>query len=126
MTNAATKTYRVGVIERALAYYEVEAEDARSAAENWQDGEFRDRDDEALDTDGPCNVRERQPDGTWMLLPPSDWEPEPRSAVPELLEALQRAEFLMRRVSDGDHRALENLRSAADQARAAIAKATAA
>ena len=46
-----------------------------------------DRDDEALDSDGPCNVCERQPDGTWMLLPPSDWEPEPRSGVPELLEA---------------------------------------
>src|SRR5262249_48376830 len=38
MTNTATKTYYVGVIERAIAYYEVEAEDARAAAENWQDG----------------------------------------------------------------------------------------
>jgi hypothetical protein len=46
-----------------------------------------------------------------------------RKAVPALLAALQRAEFLMRRVSDGDHRALENLRSAADQARDAIARA---
>ena len=40
MNNTATKTYLVGVIERAMAYYEVEAEDARPAAENWQDGEF--------------------------------------------------------------------------------------
>ena len=47
MTNIATKTYLVGVIERAIAYYEVEAEDARTAAENWMDGEFHDRDDEA-------------------------------------------------------------------------------
>ncbi len=46
-----------------------------------------------------------------------------RKAAPALLVALQRAEFLMRRVSDGDHRALENLRSAADQARDAIAQA---
>ena len=46
-----------------------------------------------------------------------------RKAAPALLAALQRAEFLMRRVSDGDHRALENLRSAADQARDAIAQA---
>ena len=37
MTTTATKTYRVAVIERAIAYYEVEAEDARSAAENWDD-----------------------------------------------------------------------------------------
>jgi hypothetical protein len=47
------------------------------------------------------------------------------SAAPVLLVALQRAEFLMRRVSDGDHRALENLRSAADQAQAAIDEAIA-
>ena len=45
-------------------------------------------------------------------------------AAPEMLEAPRRAEFLTRRVSDGDHRALENLLSAADQARAAIAEAT--
>jgi hypothetical protein len=47
------------------------------------------------------------------------------AAAPDLLEALQRAEFLMRRVYEGDHHALENLLSAAAQARAAIAKATA-
>ena len=74
MTITATKTYQVAVIERALAYYEVEAEDARTAAENWQDGEFDDRDDEALDTEGPCSVREQQPDGTWRKLPKSEWE----------------------------------------------------
>ena len=43
MTTTATKTYLVGVIERAIAYYEVEAEDARSAAENWQEGELTTR-----------------------------------------------------------------------------------
>ncbi len=37
-----------------------------------------------------------------------------------------RAEFLMRRVADGDHRALRGLRSAADQALAVIAKLPAA
>jgi hypothetical protein len=77
MTNTATKTYLVGVIERAIAYYKVEAEDARTAAENWQDGEFHDRDDEALDTEGPCNVREKQPDGKFLMLPPSQWEAAP-------------------------------------------------
>jgi hypothetical protein len=74
MTNTATKTYLVGVIERAIAYYKVEAEDARTAAENWQDGEFHDRDDEALDTEGPCNVREKQPNGTWRIVSPTEWE----------------------------------------------------
>ena len=80
MTNTATKSYLVGVIERAIAYYMVEAEDARAAAENWQEGEFHDRDDEALDSEGPCNIRERQPNGTWRKLQPSEWEAKsPRS-----------------------------------------------
>jgi hypothetical protein len=74
MTKTATKTYLVGVIERAISYFEVEAEDARTAAENWQDGEFRDRDDEALESEGPCNVREKQPDGSFLKLPRSLWE----------------------------------------------------
>jgi hypothetical protein len=77
MINIATKTYLVGVIERAIAYYEVEADNARTAAENWEDGEFHDRDDEALESEGPCNVRVKQPDGTWMKLSPSEWEAEP-------------------------------------------------
>lgn len=77
MTNTATKTYRVGVIERAIAYYEVEAADARSAAENWEEGEFHDRDDEALESEGPCNVRVEQPDGTWRKVPRSEWEEVP-------------------------------------------------
>jgi hypothetical protein len=76
MSIIATKTYMVAVIERALAYYLVEADDARSAAENWQEGDFRDRDDEALDTEGPCTVREKQPDGRWRTLSPSEWEVE--------------------------------------------------
>jgi hypothetical protein len=74
MTTIATKTYHVGVVERALAYYTIQAEDARTAAENWQDGEFIDLDDEALDTEGPCNVLERQPDGSCRKVPPSEWE----------------------------------------------------
>ena len=41
----------------------------------------------------------------------------------EWREALERAEFLMRRVADGDHHALENLRDAAESARAALAAA---
>jgi hypothetical protein len=69
MTNIATKAYLVGVIERAIAYYKVEAEDARTAAENWQEGEFWDRNDEALEAEGPCDVREQQPDGTFVVLP---------------------------------------------------------
>jgi hypothetical protein len=81
MTDTATKTYHVAVIERALAYYEVEAESPRDAAENWSDGEFYDRDDEALETEGPASVRERQPDGTWRKVPRSEWEDEPPPAV---------------------------------------------
>ncbi len=77
MTNIPTKTYQVTVIERALVYYEVESESPRAAAENWQDGEFYDRDDEALDSEGPTIVRERQPDGSWRRVPPPEWEPEP-------------------------------------------------
>ncbi len=77
MTKTATKTYLVGVIERAISYFEVEAEDARTAAENWQEGEFWDRDDEALESEGPCNVREKQPDGTFLKLPRSQWEAVP-------------------------------------------------
>jgi len=80
MTKTATKTYLVGVIERAISYFEVEAEDARTAAENWQDGEFHDRDDEALEAEGPCNVREEQPDGTWLKVPSSVWEAIPTAA----------------------------------------------
>ncbi len=82
MTNSVTKTYYVGVIERAISYYEVDAEDARTAAENWQDGEFSDRDDEALESEGPCNVREKQPDGSWLKLPPSEWEAGSQSDNP--------------------------------------------
>src|SRR5271170_6836758 len=89
MTTTATKTYLVGVIERAIAYYKVEAEDARTAAENWQDGEFHDRDDEALDSEGPCNVRERQANGGWMKLPPSEWEAESPADCPTMLAALE-------------------------------------
>ena len=76
MTDTPTKTYLVGVIEHAIAYYEVEAEDPRTAAENWQEGEFQDRDDEALSSEGPCNVRVEQPDGAWAKLPRSEWEDE--------------------------------------------------
>lgn len=86
MTKNATKTYQVTVIERALAFYEVEAEDARSAAENWSDGEYGGRDDEALDTEGPTSVRERQPDGTWRKVPEPEWKDEP---VPPAQDGLQ-------------------------------------
>ena len=77
MTKTATKTYLVGIIERAIAYYKVKAEDAQTAAENWEEGDFWDRDDEALESEGPCNVREEQPDGTLLMLPSSDWEADP-------------------------------------------------
>jgi hypothetical protein len=80
MTNTATKTYQVTVIERALAFYEVEAESPRDAAGNWSDSEFEGRDDEALETEGPSSVRERQPDGSWRKVPRSEWEDEPPAA----------------------------------------------
>jgi hypothetical protein len=80
MTNTPTKTYIVGVIERAIAYYKVEAEDARTAADNWSEGDFWDRDDEALDTEGPCNVREDRPDGSCLTIPASEWDDAPAAA----------------------------------------------
>lgn len=70
------KTYIVGVIDRAITYYAVEAEDARTAAENWQDGQVWDRDDAALECEGPCSVREQQPDGTLRTVPPAEWADE--------------------------------------------------
>lgn len=45
------------------------------------------------------------------------------AASPKLLDALERAEFLMRRVWEGDHQALRKLPSAARQARKAITSA---
>jgi hypothetical protein len=86
MTNTATKTYRVAVIERALAYYEVEAESPRAAALDWEDGEFRDRDEEALAAEGPAIVRERRPDGTWRTVPRSEWEDDPPAAADAAVE----------------------------------------
>jgi hypothetical protein len=80
MKKPETKTYLVGVIERAISYFQVKAEDARTAAENWQEGEFWDRDDEALESEGPCNVREEQPNGTFLKLPTSQWDAAPTAA----------------------------------------------
>ena len=40
----------------------------------------------------------------------------PSVVLLKMVESLERAEFLMRRVSEGDHRALENLGNAADDA----------
>lgn len=70
---STTKTYRVSVIERAIAYYEVEALDASTAAENWYDGQYLDRDDEVLETEGPCDVLEYCPDGKRRKVPQSEW-----------------------------------------------------
>src|SRR5215469_4303702 len=56
MTKNATKIYEVTVIDRFYAHYRVEAEDARAAADNWGDGEFAGRDDNAFDDEGPCGV----------------------------------------------------------------------
>jgi hypothetical protein len=90
MTKTTSKIFLISVIEPAIAYYRVEAEDARTAARDWEDGEVKDRDDEALESEVPCTVRERQPDGTWRIVPPSDWEdgaPAATAAVPRLLAA---------------------------------------
>jgi hypothetical protein len=80
MTNHATRIYEVTVIDRFHAHYRVEAEDARAAADNWGDGEFKGRDDEPFDDEGPCAVRERQTYGTWREVPLSEWEPAPEIA----------------------------------------------
>lgn len=94
MNTSATRTYLVGVIERSLSYFKVEAANAVEAAENWQDGEFWDCDDESLESEGLCNVREEQANGRLVMLPRSQWEaaiPETeddrlRRAGPDLLE----------------------------------------
>jgi|SRR5579875_1141077 len=70
-------TYRVGVIERAIAYYEVEAGDAREAAGNWDQGEFCGTADGSAEYEETCSVRELQPDGTWRKVPGPEWEPAP-------------------------------------------------
>jgi hypothetical protein len=57
-----------------------------------------------------ANARVEAPSSSQLVLPP-------------VLEALERAEFLMRRVHDGDHQALRNLPSASKQARTALARA---
>ncbi len=124
MTNISTKTYLVGVIERAIAYYTVEAEDARSAAENWHDGEFHDRDDEALESEGPCNVRVKQPNGRWMKLPPSEWEAEPTTAAPAMLKALEAFIEADKLAEECGEWKWENLDHAFKLARAAIIDAT--
>jgi hypothetical protein len=93
-----TRTFRVAVIERALAYYEVEAESPRDAAESWADGEFYDCDDEALDTEGPTIVRERHPDGTWRRVPPSEWQDPPEAVRFDDFEIEPR----LRHWADGD------------------------
>jgi hypothetical protein len=113
MTNTATKTYLVGVIERAIAYYRIGAEDARPAAENWEEGEFYDRDDEALESEGPCNVRERQPDGSWRIVPPSEWEAAVAAGEPDWIGPVRYARAWVRtardvlaqpgRTADADH-----------------------
>ena len=103
MNDTATKTYHVTVIERALAFYEVAAENPRDAAENWSDGDYEGRDDEALDTEGPSSVREQQPDGTWRKVPPSEWQDEPpadtvaveRAVLLEILKGLRLAEHYL-------------------------------
>ena len=102
MTNRTIKTYRVTVMERALAYYEVEAENPRDAAENWADGKFYDRDDEALDTEGPTIVRERQPDGTWHRVPPSEWEDGPPRAEAVASQLLAACRMVVDRWEHGD------------------------
>lgn len=117
MNDTITKTYRVAIIERALAYFEVEAASPRDAAENWADGEFRDRDDEALDTEGPTIVRERQPDGTWRRVPSSEWEdelPGTDAVAPQLLAACR---MVVERWEHGD------LAAAARACAAAVAAA---
>jgi len=117
MNDTASKTYRVAVIERALAYYDVEAESPRDAAENWQDGEFFDRDDEAIESEGPCNVRKRQPDGTWRIIPRSEWEDQPPAGDAIALQLLAACRMVVERWDRGD------LAAAARACSAAIAEA---
>ena len=76
MTTPATKTFLIGVIH-APSVTTKSRPKRRCAAENWREGAFWDRDDEPLDSEGPCNVRQLQPDGTFLKLPKSHWAPAP-------------------------------------------------
>ncbi len=54
------KTYHVKVTVRILEIYEVEAEDAETAADDWPFGRLIDTDDEALEST-VLSVEEAQP-----------------------------------------------------------------
>lgn len=44
--------------------------------------------------------------------------------IPKMVQALERAEFLLRRISQGDHHALDNAEAGVDQCRDALANVT--
>jgi len=46
------------------------------------------------------------------------------AAAPDLRRSLDRCAFLLQRIAEGDHRAVQNSLDAAEEANAAIAKAT--
>jgi hypothetical protein len=121
MTIYTVHTYR----EMRLVYEAIEADSHEAAAAIARDRVTEDA-DEIDDCDGEtfAALVDVRGDAEYKLSRIIDFEEERlRKAAPALLVALERAEFLMRRVSDRDHRALENLQSAADQARDAIALA---
>jgi hypothetical protein len=124
MTKYIVHLYR----EMKLSYTGIEA-DTPEAAAAIAGGKPTDDADNVEDCDGDnlAALVDVAGDEDYSQSVSIDFEPERhRKAASVLLTALERAEFLMNRVSAGDHQALENLPSATDQAQAAIAEAKAA
>jgi hypothetical protein len=112
--------------EMRLTFERVEADTHEAAAAIARDRLTEDADDiEDCDGENLAALVDVVGDDQYEHSRIIDFEAERlRKAAPELLETLTRAEFLMRRVSEGDHKALEKLSSAATDARTIIAKAT--
>jgi hypothetical protein len=112
--------------EMRLSYAGIEADTPEGAVAAVSDLPTDDADNvEDCDGENISAVVDLAGDETYSRSVTIDFAGErARKAAPQLLAALERAAFLMQRVHDGDHRALENLQSGADQAREAINAAT--
>jgi hypothetical protein len=90
----------------------------RKVFENWFEPSGR-----GLERDHNGNYKFMTAYSAWSAWQ-AGWEANDSHVIASLrmLDTLRRAEFLMRRVSEGDHRALENLADAASQCRGVIAE----
>lgn len=108
--------------EMRLRFDGIEADSPEQAAEKARDMHFDDAQDWSdCEGDTLAALVDVVGDEDYSKSIVIDFEPgRMLKAAPRLIEALERAEFLMRRVAKGDHQALANLADAARQARAAI------